>query len=164
MTIWSDERAAEIKKVWDTKDHSAAEIGRMFGVSRNVIIGLAHRRKWAARDECKANGFFAARVPKPKADKPKRQPATFLPYVVDPMPLNDAPAPAGGVPFMLTTARQCRFCIESEAKPAHAMMMVCGGITEEGRPYCAEHLKVVSGHQPRRVKPPYESTVVRRTV
>lgn len=42
MTIWTDEKRADIAKLW-MAGHSATIIGRRYGVSRNSIIGVVHR-------------------------------------------------------------------------------------------------------------------------
>lgn len=42
MTIWTDEKRAEVAKLW-MQGHSATIIGRRYGVSRNSIIGVVHR-------------------------------------------------------------------------------------------------------------------------
>jgi GcrA cell cycle regulator len=42
MTIWTDEKRAEVAKLWQ-QGFSATIIGRQYGVSRNSIIGVVHR-------------------------------------------------------------------------------------------------------------------------
>lgn len=43
---------AAMRELWERHPElSAAAIGERFGVSRNVVIGMANRRKWAPRGE-----------------------------------------------------------------------------------------------------------------
>lgn len=45
---WTPERIDELKRLWDA-GHSASEIGKQLGVSKNAVVGKAHRLKLAAR-------------------------------------------------------------------------------------------------------------------
>jgi hypothetical protein len=42
----TDEQLARAKEAWETTDKTAADIGALFGVSKNSIVGLADRRDW----------------------------------------------------------------------------------------------------------------------
>jgi len=39
---WTDSQVDELRKLWDGS-HTAAQIGRMLGVSKNAVIGKANR-------------------------------------------------------------------------------------------------------------------------
>ncbi|WP_419905411.1 GcrA family cell cycle regulator [Kiloniella sp.] len=45
---WTEERIELLKKLW-AEGHSASQIGKMLGVSKNAVVGKAHRMKLAAR-------------------------------------------------------------------------------------------------------------------
>jgi len=45
---WSDETISQLRALW-TEGHSTAEIGRRLGVTKNAIVGKAHRLDLAAR-------------------------------------------------------------------------------------------------------------------
>ena len=85
---WTDERIATLKKMWEggsTASQIADELG---GVSRNAVIGKAHRLGLKSRPSpVKANEKKAA--PKPKAAAPKPAPKP-----VAPKPAPKAAAPA----------------------------------------------------------------------
>jgi hypothetical protein len=49
MTIWTDEKRAEVAKLWN-EGLSATIIGRRYGVSRNSIIGLVYRMNLTRRE------------------------------------------------------------------------------------------------------------------
>ena len=42
----TEDEEARIRVLWEETPQSAAQIGAAFGVSKNVIIGLAYRRRW----------------------------------------------------------------------------------------------------------------------
>ncbi|MGE0179589.1 MAG: GcrA family cell cycle regulator [Sphingomonas sp.] len=96
---WTEERIERLKALWTkgmTASHIAEELG---GVSRNAVIGKAHRLGLQARPspvkageteapaKAKAKAPAAARAAEPRA-KPQPQPA------VQPAPDRPAPAPA----------------------------------------------------------------------
>ena len=41
---WTDERIDELSKLW-ASGYSASAIGRMLGVSKNAVVGKAHRMR-----------------------------------------------------------------------------------------------------------------------
>ena len=45
---WTNERVAELMRLWEA-GRSASEIGRLLGVSKNSVVGKAHRMKLKAR-------------------------------------------------------------------------------------------------------------------
>ena len=45
---WTDERVAELIRLWET-GKSASEIGKILGVSKNSVVGKAHRLKLKSR-------------------------------------------------------------------------------------------------------------------
>ena len=111
---WTDERIATLKKMWEggsTASQIADELG---GVSRNAVIGKAHRLGLKARPSpVKAAEKKAAVV---KKAKPAAKPAANKPQVrADAPAVEAAPAPAPSAPPPApATARQP----EPEAEPA----------------------------------------------
>lgn len=106
---WTDERIATLKKMWEggsTASQIADELG---GVSRNAVIGKAHRLGLKSRpspvkaNEKKKTAKKAA--PKPAAPK-KAAPSVATPApkpVVKPAPKLDDPAPATKVAAAVDT-------------------------------------------------------------
>src|SRR5579872_3735096 len=45
---WNEEAIARLRTLW-AEGHSTAEIGRRMGVSKNAVVGKAHRLNLAAR-------------------------------------------------------------------------------------------------------------------
>ncbi|MAQ29550.1 MAG: GcrA cell cycle regulator [Erythrobacter sp.] len=100
---WTDERIATLKKMWEggsTASQIADELG---GVSRNAVIGKAHRLGLKSRPSpVKANDKKkAAAAPKPapkapapkKAAKPAAKPAASAAPAAPPEPAAPPPAP-----------------------------------------------------------------------
>ncbi|SDF88190.1 GcrA cell cycle regulator [Limimonas halophila] len=66
---WTDERIDELTRLWQA-GHSASDIGKRLGVSKNAVVGKAHRLKLPSRpspikqgengEEVQANGHAAA--------------------------------------------------------------------------------------------------------
>ncbi len=96
---WTDERIATLKKMWEggsTASQIADELG---GVSRNAVIGKAHRLGLKARPSpVKAN---EKKAPKPKVAAPK--PA--VPRKPAPRPVAKAPNVEPAQPSAQPTAR-----------------------------------------------------------
>ena len=45
---WTDDTIRELRRLW-SEGHSTAEIGRRLGVSKNAVVGKAHRLDLPAR-------------------------------------------------------------------------------------------------------------------
>ncbi|WP_420383159.1 GcrA family cell cycle regulator [Novosphingobium sp.] len=97
---WTDERIEKLTKMWEggaTASQIAEELG---GVSRNAVIGKAHRLGLKARPSpVKPNDVKAAEKSEaPRAEAPPkaapRAPAPAEPRVAAPRPAAPAPAPA----------------------------------------------------------------------
>ncbi len=88
---WTEERIEKLTKMWEggaTASQIADELG---GVSRNAVIGKAHRLGLKARPSpVKANDKEAAPAPAPKPAKP----APETPRAAPAAPRTAAPAPA----------------------------------------------------------------------
>ena len=95
---WTDERIEKLTKMWEggaTASQIAEELG---GVSRNAVIGKAHRLGLKARpspvkpnDKPEASPAPAAKPAKPAADTPRAEAAAPRPA---PAPSAPRPAPA----------------------------------------------------------------------
>ncbi|HEY7811041.1 MAG TPA: GcrA family cell cycle regulator [Allosphingosinicella sp.] len=96
---WTDERIDRLKELW-TQGNTASQIAdELGGVSRNAVIGKAHRLGLQSRPSpVKANdagataaapAAAAAAAPEP----PQEAPAPEAPPVVEPAPAAAAPAP-----------------------------------------------------------------------
>ncbi|MBT6442284.1 MAG: hypothetical protein HOK61_07650, partial [Alphaproteobacteria bacterium] len=48
MTTWTPERVEQLKKLWD-EGLTTAEIGKRIDVSKNAVVGKAHRLELPSR-------------------------------------------------------------------------------------------------------------------
>jgi GcrA cell cycle regulator len=109
---WTDDRIERLKKMWHdgaTASQIADELG---GVSRNAVIGKAHRlgleqrpspvKAGEEKDARKAAPAAAAPkpAPKPPAPAPKREPVAAAPAGTAPQPATAAPAVNRSAPEM----------------------------------------------------------------
>lgn len=139
---WTDDRVALLKKLWG-EGKTAAEIAKQLGgVTRNAVIGKAHRLKLSNRlspiqqnrkpkVQVSSNTNVRKTVSKtPSANDSKKQaPAKEL--------LEDKIK--GGISLEDLKAGQCRW---PQGDPRDGEFGFCGGKAIPGLPYCAEHAKV----------------------
>jgi GcrA cell cycle regulator len=104
---WTDERIEQLRQMW-SNGHTASQIAETLGgVSRNAVIGKAHRLGLQSRPSpVKASEAEAAEpAPKPVADAPAPPPP--------PAPPKPAPAPAAE-----PAEPKPAVSVEADAKPA----------------------------------------------
>ncbi len=93
---WTDERIDKLKAMWEkgmTASQIAEELG---GVSRNAVIGKAHRLDLQSRPSPVRGGDSDAGSAEPKkaaAPKPRPAPAAAAPVAASPAPPSAPPAP-----------------------------------------------------------------------
>ncbi|MDP9195903.1 MAG: GcrA family cell cycle regulator [Pseudomonadota bacterium] len=110
---WTEERIKTLRDLW-ARGCSASDIARTLGkVSRNAVIGKAHRLGLSGRP---------SPIRKTKAEKP----------VVK--------APAGNGATILTL--NDRMCKWPEGDPREAGFHFCGKASHPGLPYCREHAQM----------------------
>ncbi len=117
---WTDERIADLKRLW-TAGHSTSHIGNVLGVTKNAVIGKAHRLKLPSRPS-----------PIRRSSGPRKaKPALFPPRVpkIHRRPVFKPARPRDGAPA----------CLWPFGDPGDADFHFCGGATVPGRPYCQEH-------------------------
>ena len=153
---WTAEAIDQLRGFW-AEGHSTAEIGRRMGISKNAVVGKAHRLNLPARPSPirrEAEGEAAPRA----VPQPRRQPAaspapTPAPMVREAAPLRRleasvpvAPAAAPPVPpamvvrpFPRASARTCCWPL---GEPGTPDFRFCTGNATPGKPYCAEHASV----------------------
>ncbi len=150
---WSAEAIELLKALW-AEGHSTAEIGRRMGISKNAVVGKAHRLVLPARPSpIRRDGVprpitsgrpLMAMVPRPaqapRAPAARPQPAPVQ-RLASPKP---APRPVAAPqtvvrPFPRFGARSCCWPI---GEPGTAAFRFCGGDALTGKPYCTEHAAV----------------------
>ena len=133
---WTEEKVAVLRQYWGS-GKSASEIADIIGgMSRNAVIGKAHRLGLAGRPspikERRAKpkpSVVAAPTPAPvRTEPPSRTNATNVVELL----------PGGGATILSLTERMCRW---PHGDPKHPGFRFCGKAVADGTSYCAEHLK-----------------------
>ncbi len=134
---WTDERVSLLKKLWG-EGKTAAEIAKeLGGVTRNAVIGKAHRLKLSNR----ASPIQPSKkTAKPKLKKVEKQmPAPANVNVAPKKQVLAADKDRVRVPLTDLGVRQCRWPI---GDPQHEDFGFCGDTSVIGIPYCLEHAQV----------------------
>ena len=84
-TTWTDAAVTNLRRLWD-EGHATAEIGRRLGVTKNAVVGKAHRLDLPGRPSpIRVSGVDGAR------EKPKR---TTVPKLTELEPARAAQPPS----------------------------------------------------------------------
>ncbi len=117
---WTEAQIADLKRLW-TAGHSTSRIGTVLGVSKNAVIGKAHRLKLPARPS-PIRHSSASKKPKP-APLPKQV------RKIQRWPIFKPARSRDGAPS----------CLWPIGDPGEADFHFCGGKTVPSRPYCPVH-------------------------
>lgn len=126
---WTDERVELLTKLWG-EGKTAAEIAKeLGGVTRNAVIGKAHRLKLSNRvSPIQQNKKPAPVNVQPSAAAPERK--------IQKTPSQDN---RQGVPLTDLKANQCRWPL---GDPQDESFGFCGCSALPGLPYCLEHAQI----------------------
>jgi GcrA cell cycle regulator len=141
---WHDAALTRLRALWD-EGHSTAEIGRRLGVSKNAVVGKAHRLDLPARPSPIRRDKEPGWVRPPARPRPIRLPP--LPSLAVPLP-DIAAAPEGTpTPARKRATRPCIMpigtrvtpCCWPIGTPGTSGFRICGDDSVAGRPYCSGH-------------------------
>ncbi len=168
---WTAEAIDRLRAFW-AEGHSTAEIGRRMGITKNAVVGKAHRLNLSARPSPirreaeaagrPAPGFHRHAAPaiaapwpiSPQPARPEPRHATaaapLMPAqpVALPAPRAAAPGPASAVaslPLMVMRPfprLTNRSCCWPMGDPGTTDFRFCSGEATTGKPYCADHVAV----------------------
>lgn len=102
---WTEDTIQRLRALWQ-EGHSTAEIGRRMGISKNAVVGKAHRLELPARPS-PIRRESAPRAPRPVAPRPvvvRPAPRVPAPPAAERTVSQPAAAPAGNVVSMLRAA------------------------------------------------------------
>ena len=144
---WTDERINQLTELWGA-GQSASQIGKALGMSKNAVIGKAHRLKLPPRPSPIRKERSAAR-PKPRSVPRLR---TTVSPVRDPAPnprvtlehaaeavrsvLESVPRPA---PRPVRRSNGGPGCLWPIGDPGDPDFHFCGDASVPGKPYCDRH-------------------------
>ena len=161
---WNDNAIGELHSLW-AEGHSTAEIGRRLGVSKNAVVGKAHRLNLPARPSPvrRSNATGPGGAP---SSAPKRMP---VPKLTEMAPIQvcahahtpriaakpDPPShhqPLSPPPSILT-ARSAKTCCWPIGHPGTPAFRFCEQPAQAGKPYCGEHNLIAYQPRARRESP-----------
>lgn len=145
---WNDETIAQLRDLWN-EGLSTAEIGRRMSVSKNAVVGKAHRLNLSPRPSpIRRDGVSAAS----RTTSPRRVTGATLPplsaippavaAVAVPQPQRAAapqtarPAPVRAVPYAPSRLSTCCWPI---GEPGTRSFRFCDSDATAGKPYCSAH-------------------------
>jgi GcrA cell cycle regulator len=133
---WTEEAIAKLRTLW-AEGHSTAEIGRRLNISKNAVVGKAHRLNLPPRPS-PIRRHEGESAPRPSA--PKRAQGPTLPPLSasmgTPMPGLRTVMP---VPKYSQRATPCCWPIGEPGKPSFHF---CNAASVANKPYCEEHAAV----------------------
>ncbi len=133
---WTDDTIARLRAFWN-EGHSTAEIGRRMGVTKNAVVGKAHRLDLPGRESPIRRGLAGPNAP--RLPRPSRAARPTLPA---PPSALTRPAPALLPPPPPARRRYGppgQPCCWPLGEPGTPGFRFCESGTEQGRPYCPEH-------------------------
>jgi GcrA cell cycle regulator len=150
---WNDEAIARLRALWD-EGHSTAEIGRRMAVSKNAVVGKAHRLNLPARPSPirrDASGNSPARPPAPRRVTGPTLPP--LPAAVETVReavvaerVASAPAPTPSRAPVLRQVATMRSrsvsCCWPIGEPGTKSFRFCDAEATPNKPYCSDHAQL----------------------
>ncbi len=144
---WTGERVTMLKKLWAEAQSASAIAATLGEVTRNAVIGKAHRLGLAGRaTTSRRPGTLRAASPSFRRQNARKSPRPFFfpaapkrPTPAKPTPVVLGPAPEIPVTVATLTERTCRW---PEGDPKQAGFHFCGRAKPEGHPYCDHHAAV----------------------
>lgn len=137
---WPEQTISRLRILW-TEGHSTAEIGRRLGLSKNSVVGKAHRLDLEARPSPikgrVTRGLAPPSIPRLKVTLPPLPSDAPLP-VVRPRLMAPPPPPPAPIQFRPRTAP----CCWPMGHPKDNSFRFCDGPALRGKPYCGEHSKI----------------------
>lgn len=156
---WNDNTITRLRELWD-EGHSTAEIGRRLGITKNAVVGKAHRLELPSRPSPIRNGGTAGPHAKPKrllvprlsdliaAQPPSRTPAA----PASPPAVMAKPAELRRRPVRAGPSQQCCWPV---GEPGRAGFHFCDAPVPHRVTYCDEHARLAYVRRP---SPPAETS------
>ena len=128
---WTDEKVEQLAKLWGD-GYSASAIGKAIGVSKNAVIGKAHRMHLTSRPSPIKRSPTVRTVARPVA----------LPKPVVEAPPRPAPRP-------VSKKADGPACLWPIGDPGQVGFHFCGDPSVSGKPYCEKHCELAYITKPR---------------
>jgi GcrA cell cycle regulator len=158
---WTEDAIGRLRALWD-EGHSTAEIGRRLGVSKNAVVGKAHRLDLPARPSPirrDGTGSTARRPTVRRVAGPTLPPLSSTAAAameptpsaaphsapLAPRPLTARPAAAAPPPRMQVAPRpfaRSVSCCWPSGDPGTPNFRFCDAAAVPGKPYCGDHAQL----------------------
>lgn len=145
---WSVEAIERLRALW-AEGHSTAEIGRRMGISKNAVVGKAHRLNLPARPSPIRRELGMPVAPRPQPARVPRPAGlalrTTLPApapVPAPATSHAALAPRPAVVRSFPRLGPVRSCCWPIGEPGQPSFRFCSAEALNAKPYCMEHAAV----------------------
>lgn len=142
---WTEETISRLRSLW-AEGLSTAEIGRRLNISKNAVVGKAHRLNLPSRPSPirRTDGATAPRQSPPKRAHGPTLPPLSASVAASPLPPASAPAmpplrAISSLPKQQPRSTPCCWPIGEPGKPSFHF---CNGVAVAGKPYCEEHAVV----------------------
>jgi GcrA cell cycle regulator len=145
---WSEETIQRLRALWE-EGHSTAEIGRRLAISKNAVVGKAHRLDLPARPSPIRRG--GSSEPRPRRPRVARVAGPTLPPLASTRSAVPVLAPApravsasGPRPHPMPPPRYGRVitCCWPIGEPGTQSFRFCDAPSVPGKPYCSEHAEL----------------------
>ena len=166
---WTDQKIQMLKDMWG--QHSASEIAEQIGgLTRNAVIGKAHRLKLSIQKSVDSSGSTTSRATGGVSGiKSSRKRVMLRPLPTVPSPVSTLPparplatvkdvfrslegiggARSEGIAVTKAGERHCRWPVGDPRSPDFRF---CGCTAHDGLPYCADHARVAYQNVSRRTR------------
>ncbi len=165
---WTDDAIIRLRSLWD-EGLSTAEIGRRLSISKNSVVGKAHRLELPARPSPIRRGPGAVGVPReatprrvsgptlpsmateePEAVAPPNLPKPPMPHLVpQPKPHSGTPVAVRSRPSLVAAmtapvrlAPRTPACCWPIGEPGTPSFRFCGDPALSNKPYCGPHADI----------------------
>lgn len=153
---WPDERSQQLAKLWEDDSLSAAEIAAALGITRNAVLGRAHRMELPSRKVVSrrlGGGPLVQKQRKPRAApgrtapfRPLPEPARGPSPAAAPAPRYDIEASASlGLDILDLRRDQCRYPDPAGDPAMGVPFTFCGHRVAPGSSYCQPHKMICTG-------------------
>jgi GcrA cell cycle regulator len=147
---WTEAVIAELRRLW-AEGLSTAEIGRRLGVTKNAIVGKAHRLALDPRPSpIRRTPREGAAAPAPRrVQGPTLPPLAHVAPPVSEPPMVRMPPPVSVQPQIRQAANQpfrsggrVTSCCWPIGEPGTSSFHFCGSDSMQGKPYCSDHAQL----------------------
>ncbi|OPZ76855.1 MAG: GcrA cell cycle regulator [Alphaproteobacteria bacterium ADurb.Bin438] len=138
MSSWTEEKIEELKKLW-AEGLTTGEIGKRLGVSKNAVVGKAHRLDLESRPSPIKRAVSEVKEVVQKEVAQKEVVSEPKAPVRKKLPVKEVDKKNKKTKISDLTSTSCRWPV---GDPKEEDFHFCGKETFNGKPYCLEHCAV----------------------